>query len=446
VHSFHGLFQTAYTARSLGIGGAFTAVGGSLADLELNPSGLISAPKNKMEASGNLHFVRLSYQDSLIREDISSSYSNKIESYPTAPFPFVGIQRVFSDRFTGAIAIYVQGGGGGEITGIKRNLQKDQTLQSFSNDPLPMFGNANQVEERIKFQFGILKITPGFAWKWKKFQFGVAIDLATAQMKFQRETRFLEQPLPGSFSYRSDPSFGFGGKFGIQYQISDRWKIGYSYLLRNKFYLDGEYSPNVSIIPYSSRVSRFMNWPDRHSFGISRKSDSFLFSIDLRYIPWSSYFRRTIWQLDQPLVTTPVGVDANIIQFRLNWRDQIILALGLEKEFKNGWFLRFGYSHGNTPVVSSGLNPFLGSTMEHHISSGFSSPMNFGFIHIAIEHGFSNRIKGDNASDWALSRGLPTDGNLYQYSRSSQVTTLSFSFEYFFEDTDKREKEKLEWN
>jgi long-chain fatty acid transport protein len=55
---------------------------------------------------------------------------------------------------------------------------------------------------------------------------------------------------------------------------------------------------------------------------------------------------------------------------RLDWRDQYVLALGVEYQWDEATALRAGYNHGRNPVPRETTNPLLAGIGERHLTFG----------------------------------------------------------------------------
>jgi long-chain fatty acid transport protein len=439
IHAFNGLFPIAYGARQAGMGGAFTGVGGSILDLESNPAHLGRREDASFEMGMGVHNVLLEYDDTKINPNPDYAYTNQIRETPKALFPYIGYASPINSTMGWGIAAYLQGGGGGEFSKIRRITPGGKTINELTGNTvdIPILGNTTQVEENISFRFMNFKVTPGVGFQWGKFGLGLGLDLAFSQMGLRREIKDLTGNIviPGGFRYQSNPTIGYGGKLGMTWRFSERWLLGYNYTTKNHFHLDGKMRVD-SYNPMRNRdigVSRYMEWPDRHSLGISYQGESWLFSMDLRFIPWSETFSRTYFDLEEAWIETPIGVESNIINFNLQWSNQTVIALGTEYKWSEWLKLRTGYNYGRTPISSKGVNPFLGATTEHNLSAGFTVTDDSRQYHFAAQHGFVGRVSGSNTSDWTIAKSIISPESIqlgqFQHSKATRVYSVYFGIE-----------------
>ncbi|AOP36629.1 transporter [Leptospira tipperaryensis] len=437
VYGFQGIIQTSFGARQAGMGGAFQAIGGSVMDLESNPSHLSRFQKSKLEFGGASHFAQIEYSDSFMDLRPENSYSNGITQRPKAILPYIGYVSKVSDRLGIGIALYSQGGGGGKFSDITRLAPEKKNLNETLGFEIPLVGTERKIREDLAFKFLITKMTLGFGYRFDRLSIGAGVDFVYSFMQMRRiywdRTRSLE--LPGSFQYTSDPSYTYGGKLGISYELTQRMRIAYSYTLRNVLHLDGRMKVE-SLDPANlgdTRVSRFMSWPDRHILGISYRNDVWLLDFDVKFIPWSESFRTSKFVLEQSLIQTPVGTNTNTMQMNFRWRDQYTFALGAEYNWNQILKLRMGYSYGKSPVTGQGLSPMLGSTTEHHVAGGLGYYRNDYAFHLALEYGFPKRMRGDVSSDWSLSHSVFSTSDVssqtFQFDKSVSVFSFYFGFE-----------------
>lgn len=437
VYGFQGIMPTSFGARQAGMGGAFQAIGGSVMDLESNPSHLARLTTPKWEFGTSVHFAKIEYSDSFIEHDPNLSYQNKIVETPRAFFPYMGYIHPVTDRLGIGFALYTQGGGGGSFSNITRISPGKQSLNDTFGVNVP-FGTERKSQEDLKFKFMLTKLTIGAGYRFGNLSVGLGLDLAYAFMEMKKTNLDLSRTveLPGSLAYNSDPAYSYGGKLGFSYELSSNIRLAYSYTLRNVLHMDGQMKVEGEdpIVKNGSRVSRYMVWPDRHIFGISYRVNSWIFDFDIKFIPWSQSFRTNRFILEQPLVATPIGSESNVIQMNFRWRDQYCFALGAEYEWKYGLRFRAGYSYAKTPMTPQGLNPMLGTTNEHHLAGGLGYYTTSGSaLHFAIEYAFPKSMKGSESSDWALAHSIFSTKEIqpaqFQFYKSVSVLSLSFGIE-----------------
>ncbi|WP_108960057.1 OmpP1/FadL family transporter [Leptospira ellinghausenii] len=100
IEAFQGIMQPAFGARQAGMGGAFQAVGGSVMDLESNPSHLARVKRSKWEFGSSFHFPTIEYYDSYIDQNPLKSYQNRIVESPRAVLPYLGIIKPITENIS----------------------------------------------------------------------------------------------------------------------------------------------------------------------------------------------------------------------------------------------------------------------------------------------------------------------------------------------------------
>lgn len=429
--AFHGIMQPAFGARQAGMGGAFQAVGGSVMDLESNPSHLTRVYRTKWELGSAFHFPTISYEDLYIDENPEKTYQNKIVESPKAVLPYLGIIKPITDQIGIGFAIYVQGGGGGHFKNIKRQTPDGRSLNEIFGMDIPIVGERIQAVEDLTFRFMTTKATFGVGFKKGNFAIGLGLDFVYGFMQLKRtyqdETRSLT--IPGGIRYQSDSAYTLGGKIGFSYDITETIRIAYSYTTRNVLPLDGTMHVDSYMLErsFGTRVSRYMIWPDKHIAGISYHKDRLIFALDLKYIPWSESFSSSKFRLEDVWMKTPIGVETNTFQFNLNWKDQTIIAMGLEYQWNETYKTRMGYSYGNNIIPANGVSPMLGASIIHHLSLGGSISWNDTSFHIACEYGFPKKTYGGKTSDWTLSHSVFSTSEVHPMQYSYQKTMSVFS-------------------
>ncbi|TGM47385.1 transporter [Leptospira biflexa] len=431
LEAFHGIMQPAFGARQAGMGGAFQAVGGSVMDLESNPSHLGRVRNTKWELGSSFHFPRIEYSDEFIDPNPNQTYQNKMVEYPKAVLPYVGIIKPITENISIGFALYAQGGGGGHFKNIKRFTPDGRSLNETFGTNIPVMGERNFAVEDLTFRFMTMKSTFGVGVKQGNFAFGFGLDLVYGFMQLKRtyqdETRSLT--IPGGIRYQSDTSFTIGGKIGFSYDVTENIRIAYSYASRNVLPLDGTmfvdtYQPERS---FGTRVSRYMIWPDKHIAGISYHNDRWILDLDIKYIPWSQSFNSSKFRLEDSWARTPIGVETNTFQFNLNWKNQTILAVGAEYKWNETYKTRMGYSYGKNVIPASGVSPMLGASIEHHLAMGGTITWDNTSLHIACEYGFPKKTYGGKTSDWTLSHSIFSTSEVQPMQYSYQKTMSVFS-------------------
>lgn len=424
--ALHGLNPVAYGARQAGMAGAFSAIGGSVLDLEGNPAHLGRAG-GLAEAGLSVSFARLEYDDRYLDPVDGAAYWTGNQTNVVAPFPWAGLIGGDAD-FGWGLAVYTRAAGG-VFQDLPRRYAADRALTARGRNQLAY--------EDVAFRLFQVRLSSGVAGGWGRLRLGATADIIHARNTLDRESRDASGSfvLPGGLHYRSDPSLTFGGKIGLTYELSRHWRAGLAYTPMTVLHLDGALRTDGDDLQfYETRVSRRMRWPARTTAGLAFESGDWSFGFDVRYYQWQSALRNMRFDLEDPRVVTPVGVAVNSFAMRLHWRDQIVPAVGVERRF-DGFALRCGYSYGATPITPEGVTPFLGATTEHHVSAGAGIRSGDTDWNVALEYAFPRRVTASRTSDWSLSRQLVfADGTvrpaLFEHSRSTRVISVYLGMVY----------------
>ena len=115
------------------------------------------------------------------------------------------------------------------------------------------------------------------------------------------------------------------------------------------------------------------DWPQRFGLGLVYEFRyDFRVAADVDWIEWSEAVDRVVLS----------GGPQDIV-VDMDWNDQWVYAVGAEWEFAEGWLVRAGYNHADSPVPNRTLSPLFPAIVEDHYTVGFgydisdSSEVNF---------------------------------------------------------------------
>lgn len=446
----NGMLMTSYGTRYMGMGGATLAIGGSVMDLESNPSNLTRLDDAIFEAGLSLMAPQLTYRDKFYPGNTDLSYNNSVRSEPSLfPLPYIGYAAPINDRMAWGVSFYAQGGMGAEFDGILRTTPNGGTLnqlfQGLAGDPtltLPLIGDLRQIRERTYSNLAFVKTTFGLSYQLTNaLHVGVGVDVGAAQMKwewtFKDPGGFMTMPGAG-YRYESDTAYGMAGKVGLVYEITENWAASYAYTGRTNLRFDGKMSVNEGDPRYFLKptVSMNMGYPDKHGVGVAYDNKKGLI-VGLTYsrINWASVMNTIEFDLSAPYVTMPGGLVTNRLAFNMKWRDQNVYAVGVEYRPDTVAY-RIGYNYGTNPVTSAGVNPLFPAITTHHASLGLGLRFDRLDVDFAVEHAFLSTVKGDTMSDWTVLHALYSfDANgiknpYMNYEVSMQQTIFSIGIKH----------------
>lgn len=206
--------------------------------------------------------------------------------------------------------------------------------------------------------------------------------------------------------------FGFGGKIGLLWKVTDTFQIGASYTFPT-WMADAEgsmkvdYNRHFNSIPLAHIANLFL--PNQGRYGYAGKYDveveftlpqqvgagfswllfnQLLLSMDCRWINYSdtqSEMKIRVSHGTNADLNAMLGPSKTTV-LNMGWDDQIIVSLGLSWQATSSWIFRCGYNYGTNPVPSKYSNPQFISIMEHHITAGASYLINRNVsVHAAVE-------------------------------------------------------------
>lgn len=215
--------------------------------------------------------------------------------------------------------------------------------------------------------------------------------------------------------------YGFGGRVGMMWKMSDRIQFGAMYsprtwMQRTKGKAKVDFSrhfasnpifqllagltlPNEGRFGFSSNYDLEMEFdlPQRAGIGLSCLMwDNFLVSADFQWIDYSDTMDkiRLIFHHgnnpDMDALATPRvhGVVES------GWKDQYVVAIGVVWQPADAWTLRMGYNYGNNPIPRKNLDPQFPGIIEHHVMLGIGYRTSPYFeITTGVEWGLPARMK-----------------------------------------------------
>ena len=441
IQAANGLYMTGYGARSSGMGGANLALGGSVMDLESNPANLAGLPATILEAGVRLNYTELGYQDLNYDERPVLAYNNDETASLRAGLPYGGFAKPLGRDLTVGLALYLQGGGGGQFAGIRRNTPTGQTLNEYLGYDLPFVGESSQLSESIEAQMMNARLTPGIAFRLgRNVKVGFALDAVYGRVRL--DWKYMDPSgqveLPGTgIKYKSDPAYALGGKAGLTWAVSESLSLALAYTTPVKLHMDGGMRVNTGDLKYYRKtgVSMEQIWPGVYRGGLLYKIGKVKIAFDLEYIAWSGAFNTMDFKLEDPYIKTPLGTHSSVMSLNHAWRDQRVFALGFEYRPREITY-RMGYNYGRTPVDGVGINPLFATTTEHHITLGLGWKFERTELDLAVEYAPPNRVAGENFSNWDLSHAVYGVDRIrtpfFQHSKKMSLYSLSMGVKYAY--------------
>ncbi|MBI4576103.1 MAG: outer membrane protein transport protein [Planctomycetes bacterium] len=157
-----------------------------------------------------------------------------------------------------------------------------------------------------------------------------------------------------------------------------------------------------------------------------RPTDRLLWAVDLTWINWSMSMDSLDVVLedgDNPNLNTITGgpnLESNV---PLDWRDQVVVATGIEYRLGERWFARLGANHGDNPVPGKTIEPNMSAYTEDHGTVGLSREGERLDLHMAWEHAFYKSVRSErNVANEDL------DGSRASVKQNTVSLGLSYRF------------------
>jgi long-chain fatty acid transport protein len=217
-----------------------------------------------------------------------------------------------------------------------------------------------------------MRFAPGISYKINDmFSAGVAVNLMFAQMEFDAAGGFGQQPHMGA------GSFGGGATIGVQVRPVKMLTIGLAYETQS-FFQDFAFDTPMHTgvnpatfqpipnIPAGREKLKF-NQPSVITLGLGAKPiDALAVGVDVGLIRWSETNgeNKPEWTSDPNATGT--------MPWNLNWKDQVVLKVGVQYAVVPWLRVRAGYNYGKMPLDASRAfeNIAFPAIAEHHVTAG----------------------------------------------------------------------------
>jgi long-chain fatty acid transport protein len=350
-----------FGAESVGVGGADVALVRDTSALVTNPAGLGHIKRRQFDSNLDPYYlVDVRHADSLGNDESTRPRIGGSGSMAYA-------QRIGDSNLVAGVGAYVAGGLGFEYRGLDTG-----------------YGTRDELVTR----FSVLRIAPGIAWDLRPgltLGASLSINYATARLKeFPNSSvvNLLDQQ-QSLFGSRIDglTGVGFGLNFGLRYVLdpSERWVLGVAYRSESKLDLeDGKLTVNYESlgagrIEYHDVSLHGITIPQDLQVGVMfRAADHWKLMGELTWIDWSDAINEFRIQAGDPERNPLPLLIPNDIERRqpLDWRDQLVVALGVMYEPGADWRLSAGYNGGRQPVPRRTLTPLIAAIPEQHFAIG----------------------------------------------------------------------------
>ncbi|MGH8057623.1 MAG: OmpP1/FadL family transporter [Candidatus Entotheonellia bacterium] len=353
----NALNRIGYGARSTGLGGAFTGLADDTASINTNPAGLAQIDGRALDVGFALSQPRLRHEDAV------GGTSSAVNAVFVAPW--VGYaHRLAHLPLTLGVAAFVQGGEG----------------VAYRNVPT-VFGTTDDLAIDLQY----LRFAPAAAYALsERLSLGSAIWIGRSTLDLQLfpQTSFLNpMPTPGSLDrffglhFEDSAAYGVGGRIGILYRATDWLQLGLQYATPSVLaYRGGNlilnmHAAGLGQVQYDGALDNF-SWPQELGLGmVVRPLSRLQLSTDLKWINWDGALNTVILRAKNPRAPgAPPRLDLPV---PLHWKDQWVIAAGLEYRVTRDVVLRAGYNHANNPIPKDTLSPLFATIVKDHLTAGF---------------------------------------------------------------------------
>nr|WP_320113834.1 outer membrane protein transport protein [uncultured Desulfuromonas sp.] len=386
----NGMNMIGYGAVSSAMGGADLALVDNVTAMNINPAGLCGCCGSEISVGDSMLQPRNHHQDQHGNDVLAEEQLFHLPLLAWA-------QPIKDSPFIFGLGFFAQGGMG---------LRYEHLRMPFA-DRVAMTREYDELSSNISY----MKATPTLAWRSedRRLKLGICLQggYATAEMDlFPHTSLAIDEGGDGNneFSFfgmrlKDSRAWATGLRFGFQYQWGNL-TVGGAYLTESKLtYKDGNVRINYSalgegLVDYDAELSGF-NWPRQAGLGFSyRIGDTVKVAMDVDWINWSNAVKNVRLKLDQ---SDNDQVPSSLTYaYPMSWRDQWVIAVGLEYRCTDSLCLRLGYNHGNDPIPGKNLFPFFPAIATDHVTTGAGLKWQKWQVDLALEWALKKKAYGDN--------------------------------------------------
>ena len=359
----NGMNMISFGGREAGMAGASLGVSDNPVAMNNNPAGLSQIKGQELTFGVSALMPNLKHEDRFHNSEDGKSNTFLL---PMAAYAY----HQKDNPWTFGLGLFGQGGMGAEFSNLNT-----------------AFGTKDQTYTNVSYA----KVTPSLAYQVNdRLSLGAALNVgyAAMEMKF-----FPNTVAPGMFygmNLQNVYGFGYGIKAGAQYKASDMVTLGLVYTSKSSLDFKHGDMTFAGMGKYSAEVEGF-NWPQSLGAGVAvRPTSKWLLALDLTWVNWKN-------AMDQVDIKTNAPGPLSDVRFNMDWKDQVVLALGAAYKLTDTWTLRAGYNYGNNPVPADHLNPLFPAIPEHHLTMGLGYKINDNWsLDAGWEHAFSKSVTYTN--------------------------------------------------
>jgi len=198
----------------------------------------------------------------------------------------------------------------------------------------------------------------------------------------------------------SNSSFGFGGKLGIQGEVTDGLFFGATF--QTKMYM-GEFDNYSGLFAENGDFDIPGTWTVGLAYELV--PNKFTVAFDVKQICYNKVNSIGNNMMSATGFNGPLGVETGA---GFGWQNMTVYKLGFEYAANEDWTFRTGFSHGKNPIRATDVmfNILAPGVIDNHITLGFSKMMGSKELNVAIVRALRNDVTGPNPMDPAQTINL----------------------------------------
>jgi len=379
----NGTYLTAYSAETLGRGGANLAISDRALALNFNPAGIGQLQGNHFTANLSILAPSLKFENM-----INQQYDGETRYFPLPAFAYVRGDK--DSPWTWGVGFVAQGGQGATF----------ENMNTF-------FGTQDETFTEVRFMTFIPTVSYSIN---DDLALGLATNLGYADASFRLwpNTSFFnpENPMMSFPGVNMDQAGGFQWNLrgGIWWRPDPKFSIGAIYQTETKSdYTGGDMWVNYTNFPFIGQKVKYQAEMDGFTFAAQagvgfayRPNDKWVLALDIKRYFWDDALNTITVTGKNPEPPLPAPFNVVELPFVFDWNDQWVFALGGDYRVNERWTVRAGYNYGENPVPDDTMNPLFPATVEQHLSAGFSWLNGSLTYEFGIEHAFNNSVTNNN--------------------------------------------------
>jgi long-chain fatty acid transport protein len=372
-HATNGMYLVGYGAEAIGRAGANIGISDRSLAVNFNPAGISQLQGNHLSLNLAVLAPSLEFENM-----INAPTDGESNYFPLPAFSYVRGSK--DSPWAWGIALVAQGGMGAEFS----------DLHTF-------FGTRDRVFSEVRFA----TLIPTVAYAVNEdMSFGAALNAGYGDVAFSffPETSFFNasDPSMSFFGLDMDPAGGLQTnlRLGWWWRVDPKLSVGLVYQTEtDSNFEDGDMTVNFEGHPFLGQKVRYSADVDGFTFAAQagvglgyRASDKVILALDVKRYFWDSAVDTIEVKATRP--GTPGAPPELTIPFVFDWKDQWVVALGMDYRATDKLTLRAGYNWGENPVPDDTLNPLFPATVEHHLTFGLGYLVGNKTWDVAVERGF----------------------------------------------------------